>query len=128
MRYIQGADREQQTYWSLEDMIDEESMVRIIDRYIETSDLKELGFKGVTPAEKGRPRYEPGVMMKLLLYGYENGIRSSRKLEKETNRNIEVKWLIGDLKPDHSSISEFRRNNIESIKKLFRSFVLLCKS
>lgn len=128
MGYKQGIDRNQQTYWALEDMIKEESMVRVIDRFIETSDLRELGFTKTQAAETGRPGYAAVAMLKLYLYSYDNGIRSSRKLEKETHRNVEVMWLMEGLTPDHSTISEFRRINAKALKQLFRSFVLLCKS
>ena len=128
MGYIQGMDRNQQTFWSLEDLIPEASMIRVIDRFIETSDLSSLGFTRTQPAKTGRPGYAPEPLIKLYLYSYENGIRSSRKLEKETRRNIEVMWLMQGVTPDHSSISEFRRLNVQSIKQLLREFVLLCKS
>jgi transposase len=128
MRYIEGADRNQGTYWAIEDKIEEENMVRVIDRFIETSNLAEMGFARVQPSEVGRPGYAPGVLMKLYLYGYSNGIRSSRKLEKEAKRNIEVMWLMQGLAPDHSTIATFRRSNAAGIRALFRSFVMLCKS
>jgi transposase len=128
MGFISGENREQQTYWALEDMIDEENMIRLIDRFVEGSDLKALGFNRTKAAATGRPGYAAGSMTKLYIYGYINGIRSSRRLEKETRRNIEMMWLMQGLTPDHSSISEFRQMNGESLKKLFREFVLLCKS
>jgi len=127
MGYIAGRDRNQQTLLSMEDMIEEESMVRVIDRFIETRDLAGLGFTRTEAAKTGRPGYAAAPMAKLYIYGYENGIRSSRKLEKETHRNLEVIWLMEGLKPDHSSISEFRRLNVKAIKKLFRDFVKLCR-
>ena len=128
MGYIQGMAREQQTFWALEDMIPEESMVRVIDRFVESMDIASLGFTRTQPAKTGRPGYAAEPLIKLYLYSYENGIRSSRKLEKETKRNLEVMWLLQGLTPDHSSISEFRRLNGNSLKRLFREFVLLCKS
>jgi len=103
-------------------------MVRVIDRFIEVCDLKTLGFTRTTPAETGRPGYAPKPLVKLYVYGYENGIRSSRKLEKETKRNIEVMWLTEGLTPDHKTIAEFRRLNIRPLQKLLREFVKLCKS
>jgi len=127
MGYITGTDRSQQTLWSMEDMIEEESMVRVIDRFVETRDLAALGFTRTKAAKTGRPGYAAELMAKLYIYGYENGIRSSRKLEKEARRNLEVMWLTEGLKPDHTSISEFRRLNVKAIKKLFRDFVKLCR-
>jgi len=107
--YIEGTDRGQSTYWSFEDMVAEDSMVRVIDRYIEYCDLEKMGFTRVTPADTGRPGYPPGPLAKLYVYGYENTIRSSRKLERECKRNVEVMWLMDGMTPDHTVISEFRR-------------------
>jgi transposase len=103
-------------------------MVRVIDRYIEVTDLSRLGFQKMEPAQTGRPSYPPEALAKLYVYGYENGIRSSRKLERETLRNVEVMWLINNLQPDYKTISEFRRENLRPLQKLFREFVRLCKS
>jgi len=128
MGTIRGQDRNQQTYWSLEDMIAEESMVRVIDRFVDSVDLRSLGFTRTQGATTGRPSYAAASLAKLYVYGYESGIRSSRKLEKETYRNIEVMWLVQGVKPDHSSISEFRRLNVKAIKQLFREFVKLCQT
>jgi len=128
MSHMMGADREQLRYFSLESSIPEESMVRVIDRFIELQDFTVLGFQNTTPAETGRPSYPPKALAKLYVYGYENGIRSSRKLERETLRNIEVMWLINELKPDYKTIAEFRKNNIRPLQKLFREFVRLCKA
>lgn len=128
MSYIEGIDRNQQTFWALEDLIPEESIVRVMDRFVETTDIASMGFTRTQPAKTGRPGYAPEPLIKLYLYSYDNGIRSSRKLEKESKRNIEVMWLMQGLTPDHSSISEFRRLNATNLKKLFREFVLLCKS
>lgn len=124
----EGLDRVQSGIWSLEDMVAEESMVRVIDRYVEVLDLQALGFLHVEAASTGRPRYATQALTKLYIYGYENGIRSSRKLERETRRNVEVMWLLGGLTPDHKTISEFRRENIRPLQKLFQSFVKLCRS
>ena len=126
--YISGIDRNQITMYSLEDMVNQESMVRVIDRFIDVTDLQKLGFAKCRPAETGRPAYPPKAMCKLYVYGYENGIRSSRKLERETLRNIEVMWLTDSLTPDYKTISEFRRENLRPLQKLFREFVKLCKS
>ena len=128
MGFINGTDREQTSYWSYEDMIDEENMVRVIDRYIDRIDLEQLGFDRTQEASTGRPGYTASTLAKLYVYGYENGIRSSRKLEKETRRNLEVMWLLGGLTPDHKTISEFRRQNIRPLQKLLKEFVKLCRS
>jgi transposase len=116
------------TYWALEDLVEGESIVRVIDRYIETLDLAKLGFTRTKPAETGRPGYPAGMLAKLYVYGYENGIRSSRKLEKEARCNVEVMWLTEGLTPDYKTIAEFRRLNIRPLQKLFREFVKLCRS
>ena len=128
MKYIEGTSREQSMYWSFEDMVAEESMVRVIDRFIDLCNLEQLGFTRTQPAETGRPGYPPDALAKLYVYGYENGIRSSRKLERECRRNLEVMWLMDGLTPDHTVISEFRRMNLRPLQKLFREFVKLCRS
>jgi len=126
--FIDGTNREQTSYWSFEDMVDEKGIVRVIDRYIERSDLEKLGFNRVHAADTGRPGYAAAPLVKLYVYGYENGIRSSRKLEKETKRNVEVMWLLEGLTPDYKTISEFRRLNIRPLQKVFREFTKLCRS
>jgi len=125
---MEGTSREQCACWSFEDMVAEKSMVRVIDRFIDCNDLEQLGFTRTKPAETGRPCYPPDALAKLYVYGYENGIRSSRKLEKECNRNLEAMWLMDGLTPDHTVISEFRRLNLRPLQKLFREFVKLCRS
>lgn len=97
---------------SYEDFIGEEDIVRVIDRFVEVCDLEKLGFSKTIAATIGRPSYPPEALTKRYVYGYENGIRSSRKLEKETRRNVEVMWLMNGLTPDYKTISEFRRQNI----------------
>jgi len=126
--FIDGLSREQTSYWSYEDMIDDENMVRVIDRYIDRCDLEQLGFNRTQAASTGRPGYSASSLAKLYVYGYENGIRSSRKLEKETRRNLEVMWLLDGLTPDYKTISEFRRINTRPLQKLFKEFVKLCRS
>jgi transposase len=128
MGYIEGTSREQTSYWSFDDMVAEDSIVRVIDRFIDIQDLEALGFTRTQPAATGRPGYAPGPLAKLYVYGYQNGIRSSRKLENESRRNIEVMWLTDGLTPDYKTISEFRRLNIRPLQKLFREFVKLCRS
>jgi transposase len=126
--FIDGISREQTSYWSFEDLVDDESMVRVIDRYIDKCDLEQLGFNRTIAADTGRPGYAAAPLAKLYVYGYEGAIRSSRKLEKETRRNVEVMWLLDGLTPDYKTISEFRRLNIRPLQKLFREFVKLCRS
>jgi transposase len=126
--YKNGTNRSQVVMYSLDEIVNPESMARVIDRYIEVADIKKLGFTRCQPAETGRPAYPPKALCKLYVYGYENGIRSSRKLEKETQRNIEVMWMMDSLMPDYKTIAEFRKENIRPLQKLFREFVKLCKS
>jgi len=128
MGFIDGTSREQTSYWSFEDIVDEESIVRVIDRYVDKCDLEKLGFSRVFAADTGRPGYSASPLVKLYIYGYENGIRSSRKLEKEAKRNVEAMWLLEGLTPDYKTISEFRRLNIRPLQKMFREFVKLCRS
>ena len=128
MGHLVGENREQVRLFSLEDMIPEECIARVIDRFIEVLDFEKLNFTNSEPAVLGRPSYPPKVLAKLYVYGYENGIRSSRKLEKETLRNLEVMWLVNELKPDYKTIAEFRKNNIRPLQKLFREFTKLCKA
>ena len=127
MGYIEGTDRDQTSYWSLEEMVAEESMVRVINKFVDICDLTELGFTRTEPAETGRPGYPPGPLVKLYIYGYQNTMRSSRKLERECKRNFEVMWLMEGLTPDYKTISEFRRLNIRPLQKLIKKFVKLCR-
>ena len=107
MGELTGQDREQTMLWSIDEMVEPESMARVIDRFVEVTDLKKLGFR-TEPAQTGRPRYPVKAMTKLLIYGYQNTLRSSRKMERETRRNLEVMWLMNGLQPDYKTISEFR--------------------
>ena len=128
MKYIQGQNREQ-TYLfpvSLDDAISPEHEIRLIDVFVDSLKLEDFGFN-VSHEENGRPAYHPGELLKLYIYGYLNKIRSSRGLEKECNRNIEVMWLLKNLRPDHNTISNFRKNNPKSIKKIFRETVKIAK-
>jgi len=124
MKYIIGIDREQTSVFpiSLEASIDQNNEVRTIDFFVDSLDVEKMGFK-VSAGENGRPCYHPKELIKLYLYGYMNHIRSSRQLEKETKRNIEVIWLLCGLSPDHNTISNFRRDNPKAIKKVFRATV-----
>jgi len=128
MKYIQGQNRAQ-TYLfpvSLDDAIDPENEVRLIDLFVDSLNLEDYGFK-VEYVENGRPAYHPGDLLRLYIYGYLNKVRSSRDLEKECKRNIEVIWLLKSLKPDHNTISNFRRDNPKAIKKVFQETVRIAK-
>ncbi len=128
MKFIQGQNREQ-TYLfpvSLNDAVDAENEVRLIDVFVDSLKLDEFGFK-THFIENGRPAYHPSDLLKLFIYGYLNQLRSSRKLEKECKRNIEVMWLLKSLQPDHNTISNFRRDNPKAIKKVSRETVKVAK-
>jgi transposase len=112
----------------LDDYVSEDNPVRFIDSFVAKLDLKKLGFKHSVPSVTGRPSYDPGDLLKLYIYGYLNQIRSSRKLERECTRNLELVWLMKKLKPDFKTIADFRKNNADSIKPVFKEFVFLCKS
>ena len=124
-----GTDRNQLLLLppSLDEYIDENNPVKVIDVFVDSLDLKEKGFKYSIPLEKGCPPYNPGDLLKLYLYGYLNRIRSSRKLEKECIRNIEVIWLLNQLRPKYRTIAYFREHNSKAIKSVFRQFVVMMK-
>jgi len=128
MGYIKGKDREQINLLPecIEDYVEENNPVRVIDAYVNSLDLDDLGFTHGQPGDTGRPPYSPYDLLKLYLYGYMNRVRSSRRLETETVRNLEVIWLMGKLRPDHKTIARFRHDNPEALKKVFREFVKLC--
>ena len=128
MDFISGENRKQTILLpdSIEDYIDEDSPVRVIDAYINSLDLFELGFAKYEPNETGRPMYDPKDILKLYVYGYMNRLRSSRRLEDETKRNLEVIWLICKLSPDHKTIARFRHDNGKALKNVFRNFAKLC--
>jgi transposase len=128
MKFMQGNNRSQIALFpvSLEEAIDQENEVRIIDLFVDSLQLEKFGFK-VQFVENGRPAYHPSDLLKLFIYGYLNKIRSSRDLEKECQRNIEVMWLLNELKPDHNTISNFRRDNPQAIKRVFRETVRIAK-
>src|SRR3989337_442776 len=129
MDYIHGFDRRQEILFPkmLDDYVSDENPVRFIDAFVEIQDLKELGFMHSELKVTGRPPYNPSDLSKLYLYGYLNSLRSSRKLRKECSRNLEVMWLLKNLTPDFKTIADFRKDNPEAIKKLFKSFVFFCK-
>lgn len=126
--FIIGNGRTQATLFPdrLEDYVSEENPVRVIDAFIDALDLSGLGFK-TTPKQTGRPAYHPSLLLKLFIYGYLNRIQSSRRLERESNRNVELMWLLGKLSPDFKTIADFRKNNGKAIQKVCREFVLLCR-
>ena len=128
-RFIEGQDRHQVTLLPecLDDFIAEDNTVRIVDVFIGELNLVAMGFDGANPAATGRPSYHPAVMLKLYLYGYLNRIQSSRRLERECQRNIELMWLIGRLAPDFKTIADFRRENGKGIRNVCRRFVMLCR-
>src|SRR6476661_5796137 len=128
-RFIEGTDRGQGTLFPecLEDWIEENNPVQVIDVFVDELDLAELGFDGVAPEVTGRPSYHPSVLLKLYIYGYLNRVQSSRRLEREAGRNVEVMWLTGRLVPDHKTIADFRKDNGPAIRKVCACFVALCR-
>jgi len=128
-RFIQGQDRTQSTLLPelLDEYITEDNPVRVIDVFVDQLALSELGFEGVHPAQTGRPSYHPAAMLKLYIYGYLNRIQSSRRLEAEANRNVELMWLIARLNPDFKTIARFRNENGSAIRKVCSQFVELCR-
>jgi radical SAM protein with 4Fe4S-binding SPASM domain len=127
MSYILGKDREQMTFVTLSDGVEAENPVRFIEAFVEKIDLLQLGFELKKVNEEGRPSFDPKVLMKLYLYGYLNGFRSSRKLERECRCNVEVHWLLGKLIPNYHTIADFRKDNPKALKSLFRLYVLFLK-
>jgi transposase len=128
-RFVQGMDRGQATLLPecLDDWIGEDNPVRVIDAFVDALDLAEEGFAGVEPAATGRPSYHPSVLLKLYIYGYLNRIQSSRRLEREAGRNLEVLWLLKRLAPDHKTIADFRTDNGAALRKVCARFVELCR-
>jgi len=128
-RFIQGECRTQSILLpeALDDYITETNPVRVVDVFVDELDLRELGFEGVEPAATGRPAYHPAVVLKLYIYGYLNRVQSSRRLEKEAQRNVEVMWLTGRLMPDFKTIADFRKDNGKAIRSVCRQFVVLCQ-
>ena len=126
MGYIQGADRNQTILLpdTLDDYVDADNEVRAIDAFIGSLDVGAMGFKA-EPAKEGRPGYDPCDMLKLYMYGYLNHIRSSRRLQKEAARNVELMWLLKKIAPDFRCIADFRKDNAKAIKEVFKAFVKL---
>jgi transposase len=112
---------------AFDDYVSEDNPVRFIEAFVDSLDLHELGFSRTQPAQTGRPAYDPSDLLKLYIYGYINRIRSSRLLERETHRNLELIWLMRKLTPDFKTIADFRKNNADAIKEVCREFTLLCK-
>jgi transposase len=129
MKHIEGLNRDQMTLFpdALDDYIAQDNPVRFIDAFLDSLALDQMGFTHAILQETGRPPYHPGDLLKLYLYGYLNRIRSSRQLERESHRNVEVMWLIKRLTPDFKTIADFRRNNREPIRLVCREFTLFCK-
>src|SRR6516225_10114553 len=127
--FIEGADRGQLSLLpgSLDDWVGNDDPVRVIDAFVDQLDLNKLGFETVEALDLGRPGYHPSVHLKLYIYGYLNRVQSSRRLERECQRNLEVMWLTGRLAPDHKTIADFRRDNGQAIKKVCAQFVKLCR-
>src|SRR3954464_11250121 len=128
-RFVEEPDRGQWTLLPecLDDFIDESNPVRVIDVFVDALDLAEMSFKGVEPAATGRPSYHPSFLLKLYIYGYLNRVQSSRRLEREAGRNVEVMWLLGRLAPDHKTIADFRKDNCLALRRVCARFVELCR-
>ena len=127
MNHVQGIDRDQVTMISLGEMVDSDSLARIIDLFVDALPVAQLGFRYAETSKNGRPAYAPSDMLKLYMYGYRHSIRSSRKLEAACKVNIEIMWLIKGLRPDDRTIARFRKDNPKAIRKAFRHFVLILK-
>ncbi len=128
-RFVEGADRGQSTLLPecMDDWIGEGNLVRVVDAFVDALDLAKLGFDGIEPAATGRPSYHPSVLPKLHIYGYLNRVQSSRQLEREAGRNLEVKWLLGRPAPVHKTIADFRKINGAALRKVCARFVDLCR-
>jgi transposase len=127
--FVEGVDRGQRTLFPavLDDYVADDNPVRAVDVFVDGLDLERLGFVGVQPLDTGRPGYHPGMMLKLYIYGYLNRVPSSRRLERECQRNIELIWLTGHLAPDFKTIADFRKDNGKAIREVCREFVGLCR-
>jgi transposase len=128
-RFIEGSDRDQGLLFPdhLADFVGEDNPVRVVDAFVDALDLGDMGFAGAVPASTGRPGYNPSVLLKIYIYGYLNRVHSSRRLEREAVRNVEVMWLTGRLAPDFKTIADFRRDNGDAIRGVCRQFVMLCR-
>src|SRR6188474_2899422 len=128
-RFVQSEDRSQCTLFPecLDDYIAEDNPVRIIDVFVNALDLGKLGFEGSEPKATGRPAYHPSTLLKIYIYGYLNRVQSSRRLERESQRNVELMWLTGRLTPDFKTIADFRKDNGRAIRNVCREFIVLCR-
>jgi transposase len=128
-RFVEGENRFQSTLFpeTLDGYITEENPVSVIDVFVDELDLGALGFHGVDPKATGRPAYHPSILLKIYIYGYLNRIQSSRRLERESQRNVELMWLIDRLAPDFKTIADFRKNNGKAIRSVCRKFIVLCR-
>jgi transposase len=129
-RFVEGECREQSVLFPerLEDWIADDNPVRAVDAFVDELDMAALGFEGAEPADTGRPGYHPGTLLKIYIYGYLNRVQSSRRLEREAQRNVELMWLTGRLAPDFKTIADFRRDNGPAIRRVCVQFVQLCRS
>jgi transposase len=127
MGFIHGAHRHEAILFPerLDDYIAAENPVRFLDAFVDHLDLTMLGFQRTTPAATGRPAYNPADLLKLSLYGYLYRLRSSRRLEQETHRNVEVMWLLKKLRPDHKTLVDFRKHNLKPLRPTFRTEALI---
>src|SRR3982751_3297215 len=127
--FVEGIDRSQSSLFpaALEDYVAEDNLVRAVDAFVDGLDLGKLGFGRFAPLERGRPCYHPATLLKIYIYGYLNRVPSSRRLERECQRNIELIWLTGHLAPDFKTIADFRKDNGSAIRMVCREFVVLCR-
>ena len=128
-RFVEGDCRDQSVLFPerLDDWIAEDNPVRAVDAFVDELDFRALGFQGAEPADTGRPAYHPGTLLKIYIYGYLNRVQSSRRLEREAQRNVELMWLTGRLAPDFKTIADFRRDNGPAIRKVCARFIQLCR-
>src|ERR1700759_2541053 len=128
-QFVQGEDREQNPFapWRWDDRISKDNPVRVVDVFVAALDLDEMGFQGMQPRATGRPPYHPSILLKIYLYGYLNCIQSSRRLEREAQRNVEVMWLTGRLMADFTTIADFRKDNGPAIRNVCQQFTALCR-
>lgn len=129
MGHIEGSDRDQMTLFpeALDDYVGPENPVRFVDAFVESLDVEQLGFTHAIPQQLGRPPYNPADLLRLYIYGYLNRVRSSRQLEREANRNVELMWLLRRLAPDFKTIADFRKDNADAIRTVCREFISYCR-
>src|SRR5262250_3986003 len=128
-RFVEGECRDQSVLFPerLDDWIAEDNPVRAVDAFVDELEFKVLGFESAEPADTGRPAYHPGTLLKIYIYGYLNRVQSSRRLEREAQRNVELVWLTGRLMPDFKTIADFRKDNGAAIRRVCAEFVVLCR-